>query len=69
MTRVKKKPPRKRTPDDIVGNGNRQAIPEDWEDEQPERFKKTVKEVHAAADLVCKTYDDLIRAAKRRLSR
>lgn len=35
-----------------VGSGNRQAIPEDWEDEQPEHFKKAVKDAHAVADLV-----------------
>jgi 5-methylcytosine-specific restriction endonuclease McrA len=52
-----------------VGSGNRQAIPEDWEDEQPERFQRAVKEAHETSDLVCKIYDDLVRAAKRRLSR
>jgi hypothetical protein len=50
-----------------VGNGSRQAIPEDWETEQPERFEKAVKETHAAADLVCSSYDQLVRTAKKRL--
>ena len=26
-----------------IGNGDRQGIPEEWEDEQPERFKKAVE--------------------------
>jgi hypothetical protein len=28
-----------------VGNGNRQSIPEDWEDEQPDRFRRVVSRV------------------------
>lgn len=50
-----------------VGNGNRQTISEDWEDEQPDRFKRVVKETHAAADLVCNSYDNLVRTAKKML--
>lgn len=51
-----------------VGDGDRQAIPEDWEFEQPERFKKAVKQVHEAADAVCNSYDELVRSAKKKLS-
>jgi hypothetical protein len=50
-----------------VGNGNRQAIPEDWELEQPDRFKKAVHDINTAADMVCTSYDQLVRTAKKRL--
>ena len=50
-----------------VGNGNRQAIPEWWELEQPERFHKTVKEVHKAAEMVCSSYDRLVRTGRRKV--
>jgi hypothetical protein len=52
----------------VVGSSGRQGIPEDWETEQPERFDKTVKEIHEGADRVCRCYDELIRAARRRLA-
>lgn len=50
-----------------VGNGDRQGIPEDWEVEQPERFKKAVEAIHAAADKVCSSYDKLVRTARKKL--
>lgn len=50
-----------------VGNGSRQAIPEDWQFEQPDRFKKAVEDVHDAAEAVCSSYDQLVRTAKRKL--
>jgi len=49
-----------------VGNGNRQAIPEEWESEQPERFRKAIEAIHAAADKVCGSYDELVRAARKK---
>jgi hypothetical protein len=52
----------------VVGTGGRQGVPEDWEVQQPERFKETVKEIHEGADAVCGSYDELIRAARRRLA-
>lgn len=51
-----------------TGTGDRQSIPEDWEDEQPDRFRQAVKEAHETADLVCSSYDELVRAAKKKLS-
>jgi hypothetical protein len=51
----------------VVGIAGRQGIPEEWETQQPERFRKTVKEIHEAADKVCSSYDELIRAARKRL--
>ncbi|WP_034999134.1 hypothetical protein [Beijerinckia mobilis] len=44
------------------------AIPRNWEKEQPERFAKTVEELHAAADAVCTAYDELIRLGRNRLA-
>jgi len=49
-----------------VGNGDRQAIPEEWELEQPDRFRKTIEAIHAAADKVCRSYDELVRRARKR---
>ena len=51
-----------------VGNGNRQAVPEEWESEQPERFERTVKQIHAAAGSVCSSFDQLVRTAREKLS-
>ena len=50
-----------------TGSG-RASIPQEWEIEQPERFNTVVKKVHDGASLVCSTYDDLVRLAKRKLS-
>ena len=52
----------------VVNDAGRKSIPEDWETEQPERFQKTVKEIHEASDAVCRSYDELIRAARKRLA-
>lgn len=49
-----------------VGNGNRQAIPEEWESEQPERFRKAIEAIHGAADKVCGAYDELVRVARKK---
>jgi 2,4-dienoyl-CoA reductase-like NADH-dependent reductase (Old Yellow Enzyme family) len=49
-----------------IGNDDRQGIPEEWEDEQPERFKKAVEAIHAAADKVCSSYDKLVRTARKK---
>lgn len=46
----------------------RQAVPEDWEIEQPEKFREAVSEIHTAADAVCKLYDKLVRLARKKLS-
>jgi hypothetical protein len=50
-----------------LGNG-RSGIPHEWEFRQPERLRRVVTQLHDGADLVCQTYDDLVRAAKRKLS-
>ena len=41
----------------------RQAVPEDWEIEQPEKFREAVSEIHTAADAVCKLYDQTRKAS------
>lgn len=43
------------------------SVPEEWQDEQPERFERVVKDIHAAATNVCEAYDDLVRLATRKL--
>ncbi len=49
-----------------IGNGDHQEIPEEWEGEQPERFKKAVEAIHAAADIVCSSYDKLVCTARKK---
>jgi hypothetical protein len=51
-----------------VGNGSRQAVPEEWEEEQPDRYERVIKHIHAAADFVCNSHDELIRIARNTLS-
>jgi hypothetical protein len=45
-----------------------QTVPGEWEYEDPERFNRVVQEIHAAADAVCETYDELVRLARRKLA-
>lgn len=47
---------------------NRQSVPSDWEIENPKRFNKAVDQIHKAADLVCTTYDNLVRLGRRKLA-
>ena len=49
-------------------NEGRQAVPDEWETEAPERFKRAVSEIHAGADAVCSTYDNLVRLARKKLA-
>jgi hypothetical protein len=45
-----------------------QSVPQEWEWEQPQRFKDTVNEIHAAAKAVCGTYNELVRLARKKLA-
>lgn len=49
-------------------NAGRQAVPDEWESDNPERFYTVVREIHAAADAVCGAYDDLVRLARKKLA-
>jgi hypothetical protein len=51
-----------------TNNEDRQAVPDDWEIEAPERFSRAVSEIHKAADAVCRTYDALVRLARKKLA-
>lgn len=48
-------------------NVERNEVPPEWEYEQPERFKRVVDTLNNTADLICETYDDLVRTATRKL--
>jgi hypothetical protein len=50
-----------------MGDG-RNTVPQEWELEEPERFRRVVTELHDLAALVCKSYDALVVAARRKLS-
>jgi hypothetical protein len=50
-----------------TGNG-RSSVPQEMEIHDPERFYRVVTEIHDGACLVCRTYDELVRQAKRKLS-
>lgn len=43
------------------------SVPEEWEDEQPERFKQVVKELHDNADQIVREYASLIHIGKVKL--
>jgi hypothetical protein len=43
------------------------SVPEEWEDEQPERFMKVVKQLHSSAEKICDTYDAIVKLATRKL--
>lgn len=52
-----------------TNNPDWQAVPDDWaEGKDPERFHRAVDEIHAAADAVWSTYDELVRLARRKLA-
>ena len=51
------------------GEGRYASVPEEWESEQPERFERVIETIHAQARHVCDAYDQLIRTARRKLSR
>ena len=42
-------------------------VPEEWDDEQPERFEKVVNGLHDTAEGACDSYDALVRLATRKL--
>ncbi len=43
------------------------AVPEEWEDEQPDRFDRVVNLLHDTAREVCANYDALVKLATRKL--
>jgi hypothetical protein len=51
-----------------TNNQDRQAVPDEWEIEAPERFNRAVDEIHTAAEGVCTTYDELVRLARKKLA-
>lgn len=42
-----------------------QTVPPEWEIEQPDRFSKTVKEIHTVAFEIIELYDDFIKMGKK----
>jgi hypothetical protein len=46
----------------------RHAVPAEWEEEQPERFDRVVEEIHKAAKDVCRSYNELVKLARRTLA-
>jgi hypothetical protein len=43
------------------------AVPAEWEEEQPERFRRVVLEIHESADAMERAYAQIVRLARRRL--
>jgi len=43
------------------------SVPREWEEEKPQLFHDTVKELNEAADRVCEAYDALVRTTIRKL--
>ena len=48
-------------------NGNRNAVPEEWELEQPQRFDRVVKKLHGSAQQIVVMYETLVRTATCKL--
>ena len=48
-------------------SSNRNEIPSEWEEEQPERFRSAVLEIHNTAQSVCRIYQELIKLGTRKL--
>lgn len=42
----------------------RRSVPEDWEDEQPERFNRVVKDLHSLAGEIVELHGKLVRTAR-----
>ena len=49
-------------------NPDWRAVPDDWEDPNPERFANAVRDLHTSAETVCSTYDNLVRQARKKLA-
>ncbi len=43
------------------------SVPEEWEDEQPDRFRRVVTELHDLAGRIVETYGALVKTATRKL--
>jgi hypothetical protein len=48
-------------------NVDANRVPPEWENEQPERYRKAIKSIHNAASCVCTEYDSIIRKGRRKL--
>jgi hypothetical protein len=44
------------------------SVPEDWEEDNPERFHGAVKDLHESASTTAKAYETLFRRAKQKLA-
>lgn len=51
----------------LEANPKLSSVPQEWEEDRPERFRQAVDEIHRAADEVEDKYSTLIRLARRRL--
>ncbi|MBU1183060.1 MAG: HNH endonuclease [Proteobacteria bacterium] len=50
-----------------AGTAGVNSVPDEWEDTQPERFDRVVKQLHDSAGSICDTYDALVKLATRKL--
>lgn len=48
-------------------NPERNAVPPEWEDEQPEHFLKVVNQLHGTGEQIGDTYDSLVKLSRRKL--
>lgn len=51
----------------VPGTVGRQWVPEDWEEEQPERFERVVKTLHSVAGEIVELHGKLVRAGRSHL--
>ena len=43
------------------------AVPHEWEDKQPERFSRVVREIHDTSKQIVEVYQSFIKTATRKL--
>ena len=53
---------------DCDGNRDFASVPKEWRDEQPNRYEKTIEELHNLADRVVKAHQDLVQTGRRKLT-
>ncbi len=51
----------------VPGNVGRQSLPEEWEEDQPERFERVVKALHSLAGEIVELHGKLVRSGRSHL--
>jgi hypothetical protein len=52
----------------VTNREDREGVPSEWQEKDPERFYRAVDELNKAADVLCGSYDQLVRMARKKLA-